>query len=420
MPRRNSKFMTEPGIAKMAKAPKGKRLERFDSGADGLALRITDRGTKTWNICYHFPTAEGVLKHHRVTLGQWPAVGLAQAREEARMIKAEVGSGIDPRARRAGAHAAAKTEAQAEARKTFRAIAENYIALECPGLQRAAETEAIIRRELLPPWSARHTASLRRSDLTELTDRLIVTGTPMAAHRVYQTATRIFNWALNRGDIEASPFAAMKPPVKKVARDRALKDHEIKALWPVLAEMGYPFGQLQQLLLLLGQRRSEVAEMRWPEINPDKREWTIPASRSKSRREHIVPLADAAVDILESLPRFTEGDYVFTTTAGRRPVAGFSKIKLRIDQMLVDRDTTIENWWIHDLRRTCRTGMARLGVPEIVSERVLNHQAQGLTKVYNLHEYLDEKRDALSRWAQEVQNITEPPPENVVKLKAGG
>ncbi len=420
MPRRNSKFMTEPGVAKMAKAPKGKRIERFDSGADGLSLRITDRGTKTWNICYHFPNAEGVLKHHRVTLGQWPAVGVAQAREEARMVKAEVRSGIDPRVRHAGAQAAAKAEAQAEARKTFRAIAENYIALECPGLQRSSETEAIIRRELLPPWSDRHTASFRRSDLTELTDRLIVAGTPMAAHRVYQTATRIFNWALNRGDIEASPFAAMKPPVKKVVRDRALKEHEIKALWSVLTEMAYPFGLLQQLLLLLGQRRSEVAKMRWPEVDFDKREWTIPASRSKSRREHIVPLPDAAVDILKSLPRFADGDFVFTTTAGRVPVGGFSKVKARTDHMLLEQDTAIENWRVHDLRRTCRTGLARLGVPEIVSERVLNHLPQGLGKIYNVHEYLDEKRDALARWAQEVQNITEPPPDNVVKLKADG
>ena len=418
MPRRNSKFMTEPGIAKMARAPKGKRIERFDSGADGLALRITDRGTKTWNICYHFPDAQGELKHHRVTLGQWPAIGLAQAREEARRVKAEVRSGIDPRGRRAGAHAAAKAEAQAEARKTFGPIAENYIALECPGLQRGVETEAIIRRELLPPWSDRHTAGFRRSDLTELTDRLIVTGTPMAAHRVYQTATRIFNWALNRGDIEASPFAAMKPPVKKVVRDRALKEHEIKALWSVWTELGYPIGLLQQLLLLLGQRRSEVAKMRWPEVDFDKREWTIPAERSKSKREHIVPLPGAAVDILKSLPRFTDGDFVFTTTAGRRPVGGFSKVKARTDQMLVDQDAAIENWRVHDLRRTARTGMARLGVPEIVSERVLNHQPQGLGKIYNVHEYLDEKAEALARWAQEVTNIIEPPPENVVKLKA--
>ena len=420
MPKRNSKHLTEPGIAKMARAPKGKRVERFDSGADGLCLRITDRGTKTWCISYHFPDEDGGLKHHRVTLGQWPAVGLAQAREEARMVKAEVRSGIDPRARRAGAYAAAKAEAQAEARKTFRAIAENYIAIECPGLRRGVETEAIIRRELLPPWRDRHTAGFRRSDLTELTDHLIVTGTPMAAYRVYQTATRIFNWALNRGDIEASPFAAMKPPIKRVARDRALKDHEIKTLWAAWAHLGYPFGLLQRVLLLLGQRRSEVAKMRWPEVDFDKREWTIPASRSKSRREHIVPLADAVVDILDGLPRFAEGDFVFTTTAGRVPVTGFSGVKIRTDQILAGQGTAIENWRVHDLRRTCRTGLARLGVPEVVSERVLNHQAQGLAKVYNQHEYLAEKRDALARWAQEVMNIIEPPPDNVVKLKADG
>ncbi len=240
----------------------------------------------------------------------------------------------------------------------------------------------------------------------------------MAARRVFETAKRIFNWGLDRGDIKASPFAAMKPPVKKVVRDRALKEHEIKALWSVWAEQAYPFGRLQQLLLLLGQRRSEVANMCWSEVDFDKREWTIPAERSKSKREHIVPLPGAAVDILKSLPRFANGDFVFTTTAGRRPVGGFSKVKARTDQMLADQDTTIENWRVHDLRRTCRTGMARLGVPEIVSERVLNHLPRGLGKIYNVHEYLDEKRDALARWAQEVANIVEPPPENVVKLSA--
>jgi len=419
MPRRNSKFMTEPGIAKMAKAPKGKRIERFDSGADGLALRITDRGTKTWNICYHFPDARGQLKHHRFTIGPWPAIGLAQARDAARLIKSQAKAGIDPKAERVAAQAAAKAEAQVESRQSFRTIAENYIALECPGLRRGAETEAIVRRELLPSWGDRHTAEIRRGDLTELTDRLRHAGSPMAARRVFETATRIFNWALNRGDIEASPFAAMKPPVKKEPRDRALKDHEIKAVWAAWAEQAYPYGPLQQLLLLLGQRRSEVAEMLWSEVDFDKREWTIPASRSKSKREHIVPLPDAAVDILESLPRFSDGNYVFTTT-GRRPVNDFSKAKIRTDQILHEQVTAIENWRVHDLRRTCRTGMARLGVPEIVSERVLNHLPQGLGKIYNVHEYLDEKAEALARWAQEVANIVEPPPDNVVALATAG
>ena len=124
MPRRNSKFMTEPGIAKMARAPKGKQIERFDSGADGLALRITDRGSKTWTICYHLPDAQAKLKHHRYTIGPWPVIGVVLAREEARRVKAEVRAGIDPRARRTTEQAVAKVEAQTEARKTFQAIAE--------------------------------------------------------------------------------------------------------------------------------------------------------------------------------------------------------------------------------------------------------------------------------------------------------
>ena len=436
MPRRNSKHLTDPGIAKMAWAKKGQRIERFDSGADGLCLRITDRGTKTWCISYYFPDADGELKHCRLTIGPWPAIGVARARDEARLIKSQARAGIDPQAARDEARSAARAEAQANARKTFKVIADNYIALEVPGLRRGAESEAIIRRELLPKWGNRQATDLERSDLTAITDHLKKEGKPMAARRVHETATRVFNWALDRGDIGASPFAAMKPPAKKTVRDRALKEHEIKTLWPAWIEMGYPFGPLQQLLLLLGQRRSEVAEMRWREVDLKKREWSIPAERSKSRREHIVPLPDTAMEILETLPHFDEDDgdkdYVFTTTGGAKPVSGFSKAKTRTDELVLEgakrrarengqntkQVKPLPDWRVHDLRRTCRTGMARLGIPEIVSERVLNHLPQGLGKIYNVHEYLTEKADALARWAQEVQNIIEPPPENVVKLKA--
>ncbi len=418
MPKRNSKHLTEPGIAKMSRAPKGKRVEKYDSGADGLCLRVTDRGTKTWCISYHFPDEDGEIKHQRFTIGPWPTIGVAEARDQARLIKLQARAGIDPRAAREEARASERANTKTKARKTFEVIAENYIELEVPGLRRGSESESIIRKRLVPEWGGRQVSDLERSDLTEITDRLIKNESPGAARHVYQTAMRVFNWALDRGDIKVSPFSGMRPPVKQIARDRALKDHEIKTLWPVWTEQAYPYGPIQQLLLLLGQRRSEVAEMLWPEFDLDKTQWIIPAGRSKSRREHVVPLPDAAVDILQSLPRLTEGDYVFTTTGGRRPVSGFSKAKIWTDQMLFEQDTTIEYWRVHDLRRTCRTGMARLGVPEIVSERVLNHQAQGLTKVYNVHEYLNEKRGALARWAQEVANIIEPPPDNVVKIKA--
>ena len=413
MPRRNSKFMTEPGVAKMAKAPKGQRIERFDSGADGLSLRITDRGTKTWNICYHFPDAQGELKHHRVTLGQWPAVGLAQAREEARMVKAEVRSGIDPGARRAGAHAAAKAEAQAEARKTFRAIAENYINRECSRLKRGHEYEAAIRRELLPTWGARPIADLRRLHLIELTDALLDAGKPMAAYRIYEIAKRILNWAVERGEIEASPFANMRPPAPKVMRDRVLKPDEIKPVWKAWGEMDYPYGPLGKLLLMTAQRLNEVAQMQWCEIDRDNALWVMPADRTKSGRETEVPLSSLALEILDDLPRFTQGDYIFTATSGQRPVTSFSKMKTRADNL-----SGVTGWRLHDLRRTARTGLAEIGIPEIIAEMVMNHAPRNvLARIYNRHEYAAEKRDALERWANRLREITEPPPLNVVKLK---
>ena len=420
MPKRSSKHLTEPGIAKLTRAPKGKRVEKYDSGVDGLCLRITDRGSKTWCISYHFPDEDGETKHHRFTIGPWPAIGIAEARDMARLVKSQARARIDPKAVREAAREKERAATKSKVRKTFKAIAENYIALEVPGLKRGSESESLIRKMLIPEWGDRQASKIEPSDLTEITDRLQKEGKPMAARRVYEIATRVFNWAQGRGDIGASPFIALKPPVKKKPRGRALKEHEIKALWPALTEMAYPFGPLQQLLLLLGQRRSEVAEMQWPEVDTDKRLWTIPAERSKNQSEHIVPLPNAAIEILDSLPRFDEGDFVFTTTAGERPVSGFSKAKTRTDQILEEHDAAIEGWRVHDLRRTCRTGMARLGVPEIVSERVLNHLPQGLGKIYNLHEYLPEKAEALARWAQEVANIIEPPPDNVVKLKADG
>jgi integrase len=378
MPRRNSKHLTDPGIAKIGKAPKGKRIERFDAGADGLCLRVTDRGTKSWCVYYHLRDLSGRSGHHRITLGPWPTIGVAQARTEAQRVRDLVRDGLDPK-------------------------------------QVRAEADAVVRRQLLPAWGGRLITEIKRSDLTELTDQLLDARTPMAAHRLHEVAKRIFNWSLHRGDIDASPFAAMKAPIRKEPRGKVLSHDDIQALWGACEAMGYPFGSMIKILILTGQRRSEVAEMTWKEIDLKKTQWTIPAERSKSKREHIVPLPDYAVRVIQAVPRFDAGQYVFSTTTGRRPVSGFSKAKRQ-----ADRTSKLTGWRFHDLRRTVRTELARLGVPEVVGERVLNHLPRGLTKTYNKYDYLREKRDALSRWSQEVQSMASPPPANVVPLVAGG
>ena len=199
---------------------------------------------------------------------------------------------------------------------------------------------------------------------------------------------------------------------KAKPQTRILSDSELAALWRATAGLSYPAGPFVRLLLLTGQRLREVAEMTWPEIDLDKRLWSIPADRMKADAAHIVPLSPEAAAILEGLPRWT-GPFVFTSTSGRRPTANFSGIKERLDALLPG----IDPWRFHDLRRTMRTGLSALRIADTVSELCIAHTQKGLHKVYDQHSYLDEKRRAFELWAGRLLSIVEPAASrNVVQL----
>jgi integrase len=197
--------------------------------------------------------------------------------------------------------------------------------------------------------------------------------------------------------------------------------------------MGYPFGRFLQLALLTGQRRTEVAEMRWPDVDLDQKAWTLSAEQTKASRAHVVPLSDAVVAILTALPRKTRtmpngttrpSEWVFTTT-GSAPISGFSKAKEIVERKVAaarkEADNSAESmpdWGIHDLRRTAATEMGRLGTAEFIISKVLNHAAAGVTgQVYNRYEYLAEKRHALDAWARYLDTLVNPPPASVVVLR---
>ena len=152
--------------------------------------------------------------------------------------------------------------------------------------------------------------------------------------------------------------------------------------------------------------------MQWQEIDLANAQWVIPPERSKSKRAHIVPLSKPALQIIESLPRYLGGPYVFTTTEGERPVSGFSTMKV-----MLDKAAKVADWRLHDLRRTGRSEMARLKVDDVVAERVLAHVPRGLAKTYNVYQYFDEKCAALNLWARELQKITKPAAGEVVRLR---
>ena len=412
MPRRASKDLTELGIKRLTKAAPGKRREIPDA-TPGLVLRVTDQGAKTFAVYYRWPDPSGGrLKQTRLTLGDWPRIDLETARGKARRVRSWVKQGLDPKLHFAAEVATERAEADKANRSllTFKDLAESYIKRECPKLAQGKSYAGTIRRELIIPWGRRLASDLRRRDLTEVTDKIVDSNRPAVAFRVHEIAKRLYSWALDRGEVEAHPFAGMRPPVKKQPRRRVLTDGEIQALWAAWSGQAYPFGRLQQVLLLTGQRVSEVAGMRWSEINREGATWVIPPERSKSRREHLVPLGSIALAILEALPTWDAGDHVFSTRGGRTPVSGFGKAK-----SVADDASGVTGWRLHDLRRTCRTRLAALGVPEVVAERVLNHVPKGLSAVYNLHDYEAEKAEALQAWDSALQLIIDPPA-NVVSL----
>ena len=173
-------------------------------------------------------------------------------------------------------------------------------------------------------------------------------------------------------------------------RSRILNDAELCALWRTTERLGYPYGPIFCLLAITGQRKSEVSEAQWPEFDLDKKLWTIPAERMKADAPHVVPLSDPAIELLASLPRFKKGNFIFSTTFGETPVNGFSKAKKRLDKLMaMELGGPPPEFVIHDIRRTVRTGLSALPIPDLVRELVIAHAKPGLHKVYDQHAYIE-------------------------------
>jgi integrase len=234
-------------------------------------------------------------------------------------------------------------------------------------------------------------------------DEVVASGTPYRANRALSALKKLMNWALDRGMIDVNPIAGLRPPHRERTRKHVLPDEDLAALLSAADAEGYPFGDAVKLLILTGQRRSEVAEMRWSEIDLERAVWTIPPARSKNGQSHDVPLSTSVVSLLRSLPRFLSSDFVFTTT-GRVPITGFGRMKRRLATAAGKTD-----WRIHDIRRTVASGMARIGVDPHVIEKVLNHKSgiiSGVAAIYNRYGYEKEKRLALKKWAEYVRRIS--------------
>jgi integrase len=399
-------------------AAPGRTYDVGDAAVPGLHVRVMPSGARTFVLVARYP---GKSKNPtRRSLGSYGALTLEEAREKARGWLGLIERGVDP------AHEMER-QRQAELRKqknSFAAVAEDFIKRHVSKTRKAAVVERELRREFIDRWGDRPLTDISQQDVVAVIDEAVDRGAPYQAHNLLGHVRTLFNWAISRGvyGLERSPCDRLRPAAvvgKKLARHRVLNEAESRALWSASEIMGYPYGPLFQLLLVTGQRKSEVAEARWSEFDLAKREWMVPPERMKGASAHLVPLSDEAMKILTGLPRFNRGDHLFSTTFGIKPVNGFSKAKEILDREITKHlSAKLEPFVLHDIRRTMRTGLSALPVPDIVRELVIAHTQKGLHRVYDLYAYRDEKRHALDLWAARLRSIVEPPPVNVVALKA--
>lgn len=403
------------------KAERGTREDILDQGQPGLVLRVSGptatraQCVKSWAVFYRL---RGSRKLRRYTIGDFPTFSLKAARAAARRVRQEAAEGIDVMA--------AKREAARREPDTVDAVVTDFMARYMTRKGRAksyiAGTQAIFDNHILPKWRSRELKTVTRREVVELLDEIADGGKPVAANRTLAAFRKLCNWSLQRGIIETTPTLAIEMPGAETRRERVLSDDDIRLLWPALDQIAYPFGRFLQVALLTGQRRDEVGGMRWADLDLAAKVWEIPSAAMKAGRAHAVPLSAPVLEIIESLPRI--GDYCFATRPDG-PIRGYSKFKARLDRLMTPEDgdddaPKVEPWTIHDLRRTAATNMGKLGVSRFIIGRVLAHADRSVTDRYDRFGYLDEKRDALDRWARRLQAIIEPAPENVVELKAAG
>lgn len=374
-----------------AKPKNGKRTYIWDSKVTGFGLRIEATGSKIFVVKYRFKGQQRM-----VTLDRYPSITLADARAKAYAIIGRAQNGEDPN----------QTGLLPSKNGSFASVLDSYFEKHCsPNLRLSSRTEVerVLRKEFLSHWASWDIGDITKQDIVATLDRIIGYGTPSAANHAFAYINHFFNWSVSRGIINQSPSHGLTPPAPKVSRNRVLSDHELITVWNEAQNTPYPFGAIVQLLILTGQRRGEVTNMSWSQIDNQNRIWTLPPGLTKNKREHNLPLSEPVTEIIESLPHLSKKLVFPALGSDDNSFSGFSKCKKRLSDAC-----KIDPWTLHDLRRTMATGLARLEVQPHVIEKILNHSSgtiSGVAAIYNRFQYLDEMRDALNLWADYVLSL---------------
>jgi integrase len=364
----------------------------WDTGLPGFGVKVTPRGRKVFLVMYRLAGAGSRLRKY--TIGPYGRITLPMARAQAQKIFAARLDGRDP----------AEEKKQSRRRLVVDRIddlVETFIQEHVSQITTSRRISSLLRRDVVAYWGTKSIHEIKKRDVSELVS-LIAQRNAVASHRMLKTLKTFFRWCVGRAVIDFSPAEGISSNYREVRRDRVLTDNELAAIILAARQTQSPYGGIVEFLALTGQRREEVAQLKWDELDEETRSWSIPGSRTKNKKAHIVHLSELAWKVIQRFS--TTRPYVFGTSRGKNfQTFGESKRAL-------DKRCGVTGWRLHDFRRTIVSGMARLGVPPHVADKILNHQAgtiSGVAAVYQRHDFLLERKEALDRWNSHVSQIIE-------------
>jgi integrase len=376
----------------------------WDAGVPGFGVKVTPKGRKVFIVLYRTGGAGSKLRKY--TIGPYGRVTLHQARVAAQKVFAAKLEGRDP--------AAEKREAKRRVvADRVEDLLEAFIAQRLSKNRSVAEVSRLLRREVGKPWAGRSVHEITKRDVVEVVSAIEQRGAPGTANKTLKSIKTFLRWCVGRAVLDRSPAEGVPLPAKELARDRVLDDTELAQVILAARKIGGPYGCIVELLALTGQRRQEVAGLRREELDLAPRIWTVPKARTKNAKAHIVHLSKQALAVLK---RADQREPLVFSPLGTKIFQNFTHAKRLLDQL-----SGVTGWRLHDLRRTCVSGMARLGVAPHIADKILNHQAgtiSGVAAVYQRHEFLAERRAALDLWGAHVAKlIKDLVPERRIDLK---
>jgi integrase len=374
--------------------------------------------SRTWCFRYKWREEPVRIVIGHFVAGQRDTMTLADAREAAQALRRNLDDGVDPR--RAGPRRRATitpttlsaATADPSSRYSIEFLASEFLDRYVrPGRKQPAYVERILQKDVLSDaaWKGRDARSIKPIEVIQLLDGVVARGSRVMANRVAAILGQMFKFGIHRQIVDDSPVKLlMLPGGKEKSRERTLTDGELSAFLshPEKCCRREVLEHVITVLLLTGQRRGELALARWSEIDFKAATWTIPDENSKNGRGHVVPLSPWALQEFEVLRSLSgKSTYVLPNESGDGP----------IDPKLLTRSVArclgkfkkagIDAFTLHDLRRTCRTGLARLKIEPHIAERVLNHVQEKIPGTYDLHDYLAEKRVSLEKWATHLAGL---------------